>query len=401
MKSVSLFATTAAALLLGHNATAAVTSNAMNPAMSLILDGQFSRYDRDPEAYELPGFALGGEAGLAAEGFSLGHSELILSANVDENFYGQLTLALDEHEGETKTELEEAFFQTIGLGNGLTVRGGRFFSAVGYHNQQHPHAWNFADAALVYRALFGDHYIDDGLRLSWIAPTKGFLELGGEMLRGARFPGAGEHDGAGSQVLFLNLGGDLGDSHSWQAGISRMSASVEGRTSGSHAHGGATETPSFSGDSDVNGLSLIYKWAPQGNYKNRNFKLQAEYFQRDEDGSVELLGSDPLESTSYLGDQSGYYVQGIFQFMPRWRTGLRYDRLESSNSGSDADVLAEAGLDNEGVDPTRYSAMVEWVPSEFSRVRLQLNRDDSYGERDDQLILQYTMSLGSHGAHSF
>jgi len=45
--------------------------------------------------------------------------------------------------------------------------------------------------------------------------------------------------------------------------------------------------------------------------------------------------------------------------------------------------------------------MVEWLPSEFSRVRLQFNRDDSYENADDQIFLQYTYSLGSHGAHQF
>jgi len=41
------------------------------------------------------------------------------------------------------------------------------------------------------------------------------------------------------------------------------------------------------------------------------------------------------------------------------------------------------------------------VPSEFSRIRLQSNKDDSYEKSDNQVLLQYTMSLGSHGAHQF
>lgn len=46
--------------------------------------------------------------------------------------------------------------------------------------------------------------------------------------------------------------------------------------------------------------------------------------------------------------------------------------------------------------------MVDWSPSEFSRLRLQLARDKSRsGEADNQLWLQYIMSLGAHGAHKF
>ena len=81
--------------------------------------------------------------------------------------------------------------------------------------------------------------------------------------------------------------------------------------------------------------------------------------------------------------------------------GLRYDQLDSNNTGSDVDVLGEAGLDNEGHTPKRTSLALDWLPSEFSRVRLQFNKDDSYEKSDNQVFLQYTMSLGSHGAHQF
>ncbi|MGB1703142.1 MAG: hypothetical protein ACPHFR_08490, partial [Cycloclasticus sp.] len=100
--------------------------NSFNPAISLILDGRYASFSNKPEEYELPGFALGGESGLGEEGFSLGHTELVASANIDDKFYGQATLALHDHEGSTEVELEEAFIQTIGLGNGVTVKGGRF-----------------------------------------------------------------------------------------------------------------------------------------------------------------------------------------------------------------------------------------------------------------------------------
>jgi len=46
--------------------------------------------------------------------------------------------------------------------------------------------------------------------------------------------------------------------------------------------------------------------------------------------------------------------------------------------------------------------MVDYSPSEFSRVRLQLARDRSReGAGDNQLFLQYQMSLGAHGAHGY
>ena len=46
--------------------------------------------------------------------------------------------------------------------------------------------------------------------------------------------------------------------------------------------------------------------------------------------------------------------------------------------------------------------MVDWTPSEFSRLRLQFARDQSRdADADNQIFLQYQMSLGAHGAHTF
>lgn len=379
------------------------TANNFNPAISLILDGRYAHFDNNPEEYELPGFALGGEAGLGEAGFGLGHTELTASANIDNLFYGQTTLAVGEHDGTSELELEEAFIQTIGLGNGLGVKAGRFFSALGYLNEQHDHAWDFADAPLIYRGLLGNHLRNDGLQFSYIAPIDLFLQVGGELSNGNAFPAGGNTDGIGTWTLFAQIGGDIGVEQSWQLGLSHWQAhDIEGRTSGGHSHGGdAIETPAFSGDSRITALDLVYKWAPGGNLKNQHFKLQFEYFDRRESGEVVLLGSDPLEVTAYQGHQTGWYAQAIYQFQPQWRTGLRYDQLDSDNRADEAELLSEAGLDNEGLRPKRVSAMVEWLPSEFSRIRLQFNQDRSYEEADSQVLLQYTHSLGSHGAHAY
>jgi len=52
-------------------------------------------------------------------------------------------------------------------------------------------------------------------------------------------------------------------------------------------------------------------------------------------------------------------------------------------------------------DPSRVSVMGDFSNSEFSRLRLQFNRDHSRPEIDNQIVFQYLMSLGAHGAHRF
>jgi hypothetical protein len=46
--------------------------------------------------------------------------------------------------------------------------------------------------------------------------------------------------------------------------------------------------------------------------------------------------------------------------------------------------------------------MIDWSPSEFSRLRLQFDHDKARGNaNDNQIYLQYVMSLGTHAAHAF
>lgn len=380
---------------------AASAQRNFNPDISLILDGKLAQFGNDPDGYALPGFQLGGEAGPGDEGFSVQHSELMISANADDMFFGQLTAAIASHDGAAEIELEEAYLETAALGNGFGLRAGRFYSGLGYLNQQHAHAWDFADAPLVYRALFGNQLNDDGVQLSWLAPTDMYFNVGAEWLRGADWPAAGSaHGGTGAGTLFAKVGGDVGASHSWQFGLSHWRADVLERSGGdAHAHGDAGAA-AFSGDSRISALDAVWKWAPDGNMTRRHLKLQGEYFVRDESGTV-TLPHDPVEVTSYAGEQRGWYAQAVYQFMPRWRVGLRYDRLSADNAGSDADVLSEAGLDPSGHEPRRYAAMLDYSRSEFSRVRLQYNRDRSLRDPDDQWYLQYVLSLGAHGAHQY
>lgn len=377
------------------------TGNRFNPAISVILDGRYASFDNDSEAYELPGFQPGGEAGLGDEGFSVAHTELLMSASIDDLFYGSLTAAIATHEGETELELEEAYIETPGIGNGLTLRAGRFLSAIGYLNAQHAHTWDFADAPLIYRGLFGNQLGDDGVQLRWVAPTSTYFMLGGELLSGRGFPAGGAEDGSGAHTLFARLGGDVGTGHSWQFGVSRWQAEVDSRSGGGHAHGGGDVADVvFSGDSAINGVDFVWKWAPHGNARESSLKFQAEYFQRDEAGDI-TIEEDPPETTTYDGSQSGWYVQLVYKFMPQWRVGMRYDQLSADIRGSDADVLGEAGLDDEGHTPTRSSLMLDYAHSESSLVRLQFNQDDSGPASDAQIYLQYVMSLGAHGAHQF
>src|SRR5689334_14523648 len=116
-------------------------------------------------------------------------------------------------------------------------------------------------------------------------------------------------------TLTLHTGGDLGDSNSWRAGLSFLQASADGQTLSSLGQDGTAVDEAFSGRTRVLVADGIWKWAPNGNATRTYFKLQGEYLQSRRDGNLTLADMAP---GAYRAIQSGGYLQGVWQFAPRW-----------------------------------------------------------------------------------
>ena len=412
------------------------TDNAFNPAISVVLNGLFSQHSADE--FEIHGFPTGHESERAAEGLSLGHSEIAMSGSIDDKFLGGLTLGLGVHPGEpTEVELEEAYIQTLpgaGLPEGMRIKAGRSLWTFGYLNEQHAHGDDFADRPLPYRTFLDNAYNDDGAEVSFVLPTESYSEFGAGLFRGDDFPFGGSSDGIGAWSAFARVGGDFGRDSAWRLGGYVLDGKVRNR-GGGHGHGHAGEGDDghahddehedeghedehhedeehedeehhdehehaeffsqgmFSGDARLYAIDFRTTWAPTGNARDREVILQGEYFWRKETGTYELApeeGEEHGEEEYFDLTTPGWYLQGIYKFHPNWRVGARYSRLIAPD---------EMELER---DPTAFSAMVDWSNSEFSRLRLQFNRESfAEDEHDNQLMLQYIMSLGAHPAHTF
>jgi len=386
-------------------ATAAVmpvapaAAGGFQPAVSLILSGGYQQSSQDPATHRIRGFLLPSDAetGPGTRGFTLNESELSLSANIDPWFRGAANIAFAP---DNSVSVEEAFVETTALGKGFTVRGGRFFSNIGYLNAQHAHTWDFADAPLAYQAMLGGQYGDDGLRATWLAPTEQFLELSAEAGRGRSFPGSdSSRNGAGMYSLAAHTGGDLGESHSWRAGLSYLHARAQDQELLASDPAGNEIRNAFTGNSKVWVADAVWKWAPNGNATRTHFKLQGEYLKSQRDGSMVVDTLAAASPGDYHASQSGWYLQGVYQFMPRWSVGLRTERLSpgSPDYGVNADLVGQ-----DSGSPTKNTLLLQYAPSEFSRFRFQVAEDRSRpGPSDTQWLLQYQMSLGAHGAHGF
>jgi hypothetical protein len=367
-------------------------ASAFNPAISLILGGSYTSTSRNPEDWNIAGFPpSGGEVGPGERSFNLGESELTFAANIDPYFAGVLTAAIT---GENEIEVEEAFVRTTALPDGFTGKMGRFFSGFGYLNEVHAHAWDFVDQPLVYQAMFGGQFRQEGVQVKWLAPTDLFVEFGAEVGNGDSYPSTrGTGNGLNATTLFAHVGGDVGDYTSWRAGLAWLDGDAEDREGGIVDAAGDPLFESFTGDTRTFVVDGVLKWAPS---PRRQLKVQGEYMRREESG--EITGAGVLLADDYRSTQSGWYLQSVYQFAPRWRVGARYDSLDS---GTPRYTLAPDGLLSSS--PDRLSLMLDWNPSEFSRLRAQYDFDNARddGDTDRILRLQYIYGIGAHGAHKY
>jgi hypothetical protein len=418
-----------------------VTSgNAFNPAISAIVDGAWYWDNVGGEAFEIiseaDGFAMGhghghdhGDDhghGALERGFNLRGVELAMSATVDPYFDAFVMIFFDEDE----VELEEAYVTTRGLPYGLQMKFGKFLSDIGYINKQHPHAWDFFDRPLVSELLFGDHGLQEtGVQLAWLAPTTRYLRLGVEALQGetsgiANYIGEeGDIEGtdrilddkAGPRLFtgFAKFAPDLGFDHAMQLG-----ASVGYSSTFQNTIEHSTRYEDHDGSARFWGLDAVYKYTPAGSVGGKGaFQLQGEYYHRKrdidrrdvyfachpagidcDDPAVQWRPGDVRNEESFNEKQDGYYLQGLYGLAPRWNLGARVEQVGLTNRTG-------RGSGESWDDSRRYSAVLNFMPTEFSRVRLQYSRGDIAvdGEREkfNQVFLQFQMSLGVHGAHSF
>jgi hypothetical protein len=247
----------------------------------------------------------------------------------------------------------------------------------------------------VYQTMFGGQYRQDGVQVKWLAPTDLFLEFGAETGSGDSFPATRRAgNGFNGATLFAHVGGDISDDMSWRAGASWLKQKAEGRAGGIDDGSGVPLFDSFKGDSETSVVDGVLKWAPS---PRRQLKVQGEYMRRREDGAI-FDAAGAMLADDYRTTQSGWYLQSAYQFAPRWRVGARYDSLDSAApgyTGAPPDLLDGS--------PDRVSLMLDWNPSEFSRLRAQYDWDNARedGERDRVLRLQYIFGIGAHGAHKY
>ena len=342
-----------------------------------------------------------GDHDPAVRGFTVPNSELTLDGAVDPYFKGFVNLVYKINpDGESATELEEAYVLTTSLPSNLQLKLGQFFTEFGRQNQQHPHSWAFVDQPLVLNRMFGpDGMRGQGARLSWLAPTSWYTEAmvsvmnaGGETMFSFGSEESSEIHGGMPVEHEVNGGTDL-------VIVPRVSTSFDLTETQTLLVGVSSAFgPNNSGTSSrtrIYGADVYWKWKSATAAQGFPFlSVQSEVLARRYDAAqrFESLTSSFMLPEETLKDQGGY-AQVLWGIRPRIVAGFRGEWADGNDGAFASEIRANR---------VRLSPNFTYYPSEFSKVRLQYNFDDRKGiGRDHSLWLQFEFILGAHAAHRF
>ena len=117
--------------------------------------------------------------------------------------------------------------------------------------------------------------------------------------------------------------------------------------------------------------------------------MQAHQSYKDHEDE-KALDTDGHSHDYLLKDKnlSGWYTYLAYRFNRNFRLGARYDQADSP--------LVDKGITR------RTSAFAEYIANEWNSIRLQFNHTSpSWQPSYNELLLQWNVVIGPHGAHKY
>lgn len=351
----------------GASSSSRGLSNLMNPAIS-VAGVAYAGGTTRPEG------SIGGAPDDLRTGFTIQEVELRASAVVDPFFRADVSLS-GNAEG---IAFEEAYLTTLELPR-VTLRAGQMTATVGRHNILHTHAFPFITAPLPWRVLFGPEGLrDPGVSADVLLPLPFYAELTAQVFSGewAPFEGSVEDNPltAADEAVpdrrrdrdFAYVGHaktlfDLSDATTLELGASY----IGGRNG-------------FAGMTNVVAGDVTLKWKPLEAERYMGFDWTTEYVWVERQHA-------PVEHT-----RGGGYTALRYQFAQQWWVQGRGAVLGLPR-GDDARTF-------------RGEALVAFVPSEFSALRLQYaieKEEHSAAGFVHEVFAQLVFSIGPHPAHAY
>lgn len=323
---------------------------------------------------------------IPRKGIRLQEAELHFSSDVDAYFRAMAVFAVKQEGGNAayKIDPEEIYAETISLPH-VTLKAGKFKLAVGRHNLLHTHAYPFVDAPLIQQRLLGDEGLNErGLSAAVLlpfAPWFSEVTLQAFSLDNDRLFASRNSGDLGALAHLRNLW-DLSDSLTMQLGLTGL--------------GGNNQ---FGMKSSVLGSDLTFKWRPTEGGKYRALIWSTEYLMGQRAGmTADRTVPDPaipgatITATDSVRQLGGLATWLQYQFAQRWWVQGRYELVGLPQTRSPSLQLAD-----------KESALLGFFPSEFSGLRLQVDRihDRARPRVDYVYSLQFNASIGAHPAHAY
>ncbi|HBI23719.1 MAG TPA: hypothetical protein DDX84_05875 [Nitrospiraceae bacterium] len=347
-------------------------------------------------------------------GFTVQNVELSFTGAVDPYVNGEAHIVyfLDPLTGETRVEMEEAFVTTSSLPYGLQVEAGHFFTEFGRINPRHPHQWHWQDQPIINTRFFGpDGMRGAGFRLGWLMPLPWFSELhfGLQNANGETMSSflaseeffderpIGNRPFIEQEVKGLN---DLVNLVRIDNSVD-LSEDVTAKIGFSGLYG--PNATGANGETIIYGADLVLKWRSAEQIRGWPFLiLESEIMKRDYKAAAYFDDSDPFNVMNIQEETLkdwGFYTQILYGFTAGWAAGLRYEYATGSGES-----IGGRNNDSFRDDRSRFSPLLTWMPTEFSRFRIQYNYDRSEYLNDKEahsVWLGIEFMYGAHPAHSF
>ena len=361
-----------------------VNDRAVKVRLSALIAGGGS--DQDDDQLQL---LQAGSHDPNRNGFTAQLVGLALQAPVGAHAIGRasLTSRIDP-EGESKTELEEAYLLAELPGTAVEVKAGHYFTEFGYLNPRHADDWAFVDKPVMLTRLFGG----DALRNPGVQVARGSSTVqGARVVVGMQHPSgetarsflarAGEDvgghvlverevEGFGDLLYSARLAYGWGEAvgASWRMGTSALW--------GPNASAADTRTAIY-------GIDFGSFWPNIGQGVDWNTELLWRHYEAGTGA-----GSERLRDW-------GGYTQVVWHFRPEWLAGLRFEYADG-NGDNDLDPFRD--------HRTRTSLQLGWLGWRNVSVRLQYNHDraDHLHDGDANSVwmqLRYALGGDEHHEH--
>lgn len=313
--------------------------------------------------------------------------EINLGGPIDPFFDFLVTVAWHDDEA----ELEEAWVGAI-LPYNFRLQAGRSLAPFGYLNRVHEHDFPQVDQPFVIEGLTTDHgLIGDGAHLEYLTP----------LLNPTLTLYAGAYDriqhSVGRRIEGFPVILRAESFFDWEDGRQALLAGVSHLNSFGDKdlmEGRSLTDPRARGKIDhAFGVDLKYKWRPDG-VTARGLTLGGEYlffdYNRYDPHAINDPASDDFIADADPGSDAGFYLYSQWDFDRFWAVGYRFDRSDVLFSNLEEDSTL-----------TGHSVYAQWLPTEFSRVRVQYQYRERGDEDEHFAFIQGTFFIGWHPPHRF